>query len=428
MSQITICIIIFLISLILYAVNKYSFGTIGMITMAALLVTGCLSPKDALTYFANKNVILMLSMFVVSESFTRTSMIDRFSAWIGKMTGNSFKHTYLCYIILAAVLTNFLNSPLVVFTLMLPLVSQMCRDYDISPSKVMFPIGLVCIACCGIMPFGASISSTGLYNGYLESYEYTGVQFEAIDFLIGRWPFLIIVPVWCYFFGLKFSPEKPVTEISGFSGEQTEKVPLKPLQEIVGVLVFFTVVVLFIFSSKLHLEAWLICFCGAVVNLIFGVLTSKEAVKCLPVSLVCMLIGALAMAGSLTATGAADIIGVALSNVVGNIHNRYVFGAVFFLIPFFLTQFMQNQAVMAIFVPICLLACKPMNANPIGLMVLITAGSLTAFMTPMATSSLPVIMGAGRYDIKSLIRQGIIPSILFSVIYIFYTMTVLPCF
>ena len=61
-------------------------------------------------------------------------------------------------------------------------------------------------------------------------------------------------------------------------------------------------------------------------------------------------------------------------------------------------------------------------------MVLITAGSLTAFMTPMATSSLPVIMGAGGYDIKSLIRQGIIPSIIFSIVYIFYTMTVLPCF
>ena len=60
MSTITIAILIFVVTLILYGVNKFSMGTVGMITMDALLVTGCLAPKDALGYFANKNVILML--------------------------------------------------------------------------------------------------------------------------------------------------------------------------------------------------------------------------------------------------------------------------------------------------------------------------------------------------------------------------------
>ena len=71
MSTITIAILIFVVTLILYGVNKFSMGTVGMITMAALLVTGCLAPKDALGYFANKNVILMLSMFVVSAGYDR---------------------------------------------------------------------------------------------------------------------------------------------------------------------------------------------------------------------------------------------------------------------------------------------------------------------------------------------------------------------
>lgn len=35
-------------------------------------------------------------------------------------------------------------------------------------------------------------------------------------------------------------------------------------------------------------------------------------------------------------------------------------------------------------------------------------------------------MGAGGYDIKSLVKQGILPSAIFAVIYIFYTMTVMP--
>lgn len=45
MSTITIAILIFVVTLILYGVNKFSMGTVGMITMAALLVTAALRPR-----------------------------------------------------------------------------------------------------------------------------------------------------------------------------------------------------------------------------------------------------------------------------------------------------------------------------------------------------------------------------------------------
>ena len=101
---------------------------------------------------------------------------------------------------------------------------------------------------------------------------------------------------------------------------------------------------------------------------------------------------------------------------------------IFFIVPFLLTQLMQNAAVMNIFAPICLLTCKAIGANPIGLLVLVTAGALSAFMTPMATGVIPTAMGVGGYDIKSLIKQSWILSILLCITYIIYTMTVLPCF
>ncbi len=425
MSTMTIAIIIFVGTLILYAINKFSMGTIGMITMAALLITGCLSAKDALGYFANKNVILMLSMFVVSAGLSRTSFLEKFSNVIVSLAKGSFKKTFLCYIIMSVILTNLLNSPLVVFTIMLPLVDSMCKHYDINPAKVMFPIGLCCIACCCIMPFGAAIGQSALYNGFLESYGFD-ISFTSLDFFIGRAPFLLIVPAWAFTFGYKIAPARPITELVELTAGNAEKKPLGKFADIAGVIIFFGVIVLCCFGDQLSLEAWMICFVGAVLDLVLGVLTSKEAIKALPVSLACMLIGALAMAGALTATGAGDIIGQFLSSMVGGMHNSYLLGAVFFLLPFILTQFMQNQAVMAMFVPICLMVSKNLNADPTGFLVLITAGSLTAFMTPMATSCIPALMGAGGYDIKSLIKQGILPSMIFSVIYIIFTMTVMP--
>lgn len=427
MSAMMICVTIFIITIILYATNKLEMGIVGLGGLAALVIFGCMDPNDALTYFANSNVLMMMSMFVVSTGLSRTSLIDRFSAGITKLTGNSFRRTFLCYIILAEILTSFLNSPLVAFSIVLPLVMQMCEDYDISPSKVMFPIGLVCIACCCIMPFGAAIQQTGVYNGFLESYGFTA-DFAPMDFLIGRWPFLIIVPLWAFTMGYKFAPEKPVVPISLVTVSKNEKKPLNAFADWAGVLIFFGVVLLFIFGGNLGIPAWLVCFTGALLTVICGTLTTKEAINALPINLASMLVGALAMAGALSSTGAGELIGNVISSAIGGIQNGYILGAIFFLIPFVLTQFMQNQAVMNIFVPICLLTCQAIGADPMGLIILITAGSLTAFMTPMATSSIPAIMGAGGYDIKSLVKQSWLASIIFAVVYVLYTMTVMPVF
>ena len=48
---------------------------------------------------------------------------------------------------------------------------------------------------------------------------------------------------------------------------------------------------------------------------------------------------------------------------------------------------MLNRAVNQIFTPICLLTCQALGANPIGLILLVSAGSLTAFLTPMAAGA-----------------------------------------
>lgn len=122
------------------------------------------------------------------------------------------------------------------------------------------------------------------------------------------------------------------------------------------------------------------------------------------------------------------MIGNALAAAVGGTHNNYVLGALFFIIPFVVTQFMLNRAVSAVFVPICLLTCSSLGANPIGLMILVQAGSLTAFLTPMATPAVPMCMADGGYTLPSLVKSGALISLFLPIVYIFYTMTVFPAF
>lgn len=99
---------------------------------------------------------------------------------------------------------------------------------------------------------------------------------------------------------------------------------------------------------------------------------------------------------------------------------------VFFLVPFLLTQVMMNRSVITIFVPIAILACKSMGANPVGIMILVQSACLSSFMTPMATPAIPMCMAAGGYNLASLIKQSIVPAILLCVVSVGWIMTVFP--
>jgi di/tricarboxylate transporter len=55
-------------------------------------------------------------------------------------------------------------------------------------------------------------------------------------------------------------------------------------------------------------------------------------------------------------------------------------------------------------------------------------GSMCSLVTPMATSVVPMMMGAGGYDQKALLKMGWLPSILMGVIAVAVGMTLYPCY
>ena len=384
-TQMIICMVIFAATLVSYMLNKIPMWLTAMISLAALYFTGCIDANGALAGFSNVNTLLMATMFVVAAGFRRTSVVDSLCNGIMKLTRGSFKTAYFGYILIAVLLANFIASPMIVYAIVSPLLAALCDKTGHSRSQYMFPVMVVCVACCGILPLATAIQMAGQYTGFLETYGFAGMSIRPIDCTIGTWPVLIVVPLWALFLGPKFTPKQPIIPIEALkekkSGKQAEK--LSPLVDKIGIVIFF-------------------------------------------VTILC--VGSLALGTALTNTGAGDLIGSALANVVGGTHNNYVLGALFFIVPFLLTQFMLNRSVSAVFIPICLLTCSALGANPTGLVLLVNAASLTAFLTPMATPAVPMCMADGGYDLKSLFKSGALITLILPFIYIFYTMTVFPAF
>ena len=428
-SQIIICMAIFVVTLISYMLNKIPMWVTAMLSMAALYITGCIDDTGALSGFANNNTILMATMFMVAAGFRRTSLVETMCNGLLRLTKGSFQKAYVGYLLLGALLTNFISSPMVVYAIVSPLMSALCDKVGQSRSKYMFPLMIVCVSCCGILPLPSAIQQAGQFTGFMETYGFTGMTFQPIYFFLGAWPVLLVVVAWSAILGPKFAPAEPVIPIAtkAQGGAQTQK-QLSPFADKMGIFLFFATVILLIFSAQLKLTTWWVSLMGALLMVLFGVLDSKTALRDIPWDMLMLFVGALALGTALTNTGAGEMIGNALATAVGGTTNSYVLGAVFFIIPFILTQFMLNRAVSAVFVPICLLTAKALGANPIGLVLLVNSASLTAFMTPMATPAVAMCMADGGYDLKSLFKSAWSITLILPIIYIPYTMTIFPCF
>ena len=434
-STLVICLVISLAAVISYVWGKIPMALTAVVSLSLFVLFGCLSPEDALTYFGNPNGIMIMSMFVVAAGLQRTQFVKKVANSVNGFAKGSIIKVMLGYVIVSVILSQFIQSPMIVFGIMAPMMIETCKSMNISPSKVMFPLGISSIATCSAFPLGSGATVAAELNGYLSASEYTEFQVGLTDPMKARFPLVIVCIIWCVLFAYKFAPDHKV-EHSGEAlekGRRPEAKPaLKPFQEVAGYVIFFAVTLALLFQRQINAvliaPTWLICFMGAVMMVVCGVLTGREALQTLNLSMYLLFVGAMGMSGALASSGAGQIIGNAIAGVAQSVGNPYIIGLVFFLVPFLMTQVMQNRGVMMIFIPIAIQACKSMGANPVGIIIMVQAACLTAFMTPMATPAVPMIMAEGEYSFTDMVKQSLIPAALFCVVTVLWTMTAFPLF
>ncbi len=427
-----VCLVIFGLTVACFIWGRFSMATTAMLCLFLLVITGCLDAETALSGFSNSNTIIMAAMFVISAGFGKTKMVSKLSKLVERVGKGSFTRILAGYVLIIALLTQFIQSSMACFSIVFPLLIATCKDMKVSPSKVMFPIGIVSISTVSILPIGTNAVAYLTNNGYLESYGYTTHLFKMMDPPISRIPALIMIILYAVFLAPKFCPEKPVipiSEVESAMGGDGQKTPLKPFQEILGYSVFFGIIILLLTQSFHGIPTWEFTLLGATLMVASGILKPKDAYQAIGLGgMVLLYVGMLGLGNALTATGAGAVVGDFIANLVGGTHNGYLIGLVFFLAPFILTQVMMNVAVLTIFTPIAIVTCQSLGCNPIGPMCLVTIGSLSAFMTPMATPTVPMIMGLGGYDQKTLLKMSWLPSILMCVVNVLWVMTVFPAY
>lgn len=362
MTQITICLVLFVAMLVLFFTNKLPMSFTALGAMILLVFTGCLDAKTAVATFGSSTVVTMAAMFVVAAGLSRTQMINHITRLLYKITDGSFTKVLACYMLVTCLLGQFVPSIVALFALVHPLVQSMCDRMNISPSKMMYPIAVATVSTSFIVePIGPYAAWYVTQNGFMESYGWTGTQLNMWSETSVFLPVGILTLLWAIFVMPRMLPDQPERPISAIGGRKLqEKEPLSPVREVLGYGVFAVVII----CLMLGFSSWQVTLAGAIVLVVTGVLTEREAI--------------------------------------------------------------DNLNLSTVLTPVAVITCTSIGCDPRGPVILCALATMSSLITPMATAVVPMAMDAGGYSAKTMFKVGILPGILRGVVGTLIAMTLFP--
>ena len=424
MNQITLCLALFVVMLVLFFTNKIPMSFTALGAMVALVLTGCLEGSSAIATFGSSTVVTMASMFVVAAGLSRTQMINHITKLLYKITDGSFTKVLACYVLVTCLLGQFVPSIVAIFALVHPLVQNMCDRMNVSPSKMMYPIAIASVSTSFIIePIGPYAAWYVTQNGFMESYGWTSTQLNMWSETLVFLPVGIFTVLWAIFVMprmLPAQPERPITAIGG--RKLQEKEPLTPVREFLGYGVFVAVII----GLMMGFSSWQVTLAGAIIVVASGVLTEREAIENMNMSTVLLYVGVSAFGTALAETGAAEMIGEAIAQALDGVTNGYVVGFVFYLVSFLMTSLLYNRAVSTVLTPVAVITCSSIGCDPRGPVILCALATMSSLITPLATAVVPMAMNAGGYSAKTMFKVGILPGLLRGVLGTLIAMTLCP--
>ena len=135
----TATLIILALSAILFVSGKLRSDLVAVCSALALVLSGVLTPEEALTGFSNPIVIMMVGLFIVGGGIFSTGLAKRIGTGILGLAGTNETRLFFLFMLTTAVVGAFVSNTGTV-ALMLPIVVSMARGAGLSPSRFLMPL------------------------------------------------------------------------------------------------------------------------------------------------------------------------------------------------------------------------------------------------------------------------------------------------
>lgn len=122
-----------------FATERLPVDLVALLVLSALLVSGILTPEQAVSGFSNTATVTVAAMFVLSAGLVRTGVVRLLGKRLTGVGRLGLRPTLIALMALIGVVSAFINNTAAV-AIFLPIVLGLARDSGISPSKLLIPL------------------------------------------------------------------------------------------------------------------------------------------------------------------------------------------------------------------------------------------------------------------------------------------------
>lgn len=422
MTPLEITLLILVLTIAAFITGKIPFAVISSGIILSLIMTGVMEPAEAFSGFTNTNVVMFVAMFVIGAGLTKTSLIDKAERMVVRYKDNPKMLIFLAC--MASSLLASITSATATAAIMISLLVGIANEIGTSRSKLLYPA----MACANIATSMTFLGQGASNITWIDIMAKAGApnELHIWDFTIARIPLLAVSILYMTFVGYKLMPDIDNSTFADSEHTGKKAAKLSPVKEKIAIIIILVTILAMLFESVIGIPMYLVACIGAVLLVLCGILTEKEALESIHQPTIFLFAGVLTLSEAIKKTGAGDVVADWMISLIGNTTNPYLIMAVFFLIPFFLTQIMSNLATLTIFIPLVVSACMKIGIDPRAAVVGVLTASCISIMTPMAAPCQIMIIEPGGYTLKDYLKCGMPLAAILAVMTIFLMPLMFP--
>lgn len=403
---ITLCLLVF--AIIMFVWEKVPLAVTSMVVCVALVLTGVLDLKQAFAGFIDSNVILFVAMFIVGGALFETGMANKVGGVITHFAKTE-KQLIFIIMVVVGVMSGFLSNTGTAAVL-IPVVIGVAAKSGFTRSRLLMPLVFAAALGGNLSLIGAPgnlIAQSALQN--------IGSGFGFFEYAKVGLPMLVCGILYFLTIGYKFLPNNSNSSEVGSIGEQRDYSHVPRWKQILSLMVLIATILGMIFEKQTGISLTVAGCIGALVLVITGVLTEKQAYKAIDSQTIFIFGGTLALAKALEMTGAGKLVADQVIGLLGNNSSPFMLLVVVFALSVVMTNFMSNTATVALLVPVSLSIAAGMGADPRAVLMATVIGSSCAYATPIGMPANMMVLSAGGYKFVDYAKSGI-PLIIVSTI------------
>lgn len=399
MSQATITLLFLAFAIVMFVMEKLPLGVTSMIVCIGLVVTGVLDVGTAFAGFIDSNVILFVAMFIVGGALFETGMANKIGSLVTRFAKTE-RMLIVAIMVIVGVMSGVLSNTGTAAVL-IPVVVGIAAKSGYRRSRFLMP--LVFAAA-----MGGNLSLIGAPGNMIaqSALEKIGLKFGFFEYAIVGLPILIVGILFYATVGYKLLPNREPQDQEDFYTEKDfNQVPA--WKQWTSLVILVMTLLAMIFEDQIGIKLCISGGIGALLLILTGVISEKEALKSIDLKTIFLFGGTLSLAAALEETGAGAMIADKVIGALGASPSPYMLTFVVFLLCCIMTNFMSNTATTALMVPICLSIAQGMGADPRAVLMACVIGGSCAYAMPIGMPANTMVVGIGGYRFMDYVKAGL---------------------